>query len=48
MWKIVLVLLATALFILMARLACDRPALDTRIGSVPTVTAAVMYAGIRG
>jgi hypothetical protein len=48
MWKIVLVLLATALFILMARLAYDRPALDMRIGSAPTMTAGLMYAGIRG
>ena len=48
MWKIVLVLLATALCILMARLAYDRPSLDMLVGSAPTVTAAVMYAGIRG
>jgi hypothetical protein len=48
MWKIVLVLLATALFILMARLSYERPFLDSRIGYAANVTPALMYAGVRG
>lgn len=53
MWKIVVVLLLTALAILMARLAADAPILDPRIGTVISSQAAketppLMYAGIRG
>ena len=53
MWKIVVVLLLTALAILMARLASDAPFLDTRTGAVSlqttaTATPPLMYAGVRG
>ena len=53
MWKIVVVLLLTAMAILMARLASDAPILDTRIGTVVSVqttatTPPLMYAGVRG
>jgi hypothetical protein len=48
MWKIVLVLVATALFILMARLSYERSFFDTRIGTAPNVTPGLIYAGIRG
>jgi hypothetical protein len=48
MWKIVLVLLATALFILMARLSYERPLFDSRIGYAANATPALMYAGVRG
>jgi hypothetical protein len=47
MWKIVLVLVVTALFILMARLSYERP-FDTRIGYAANVTPGLIYAGIRG
>ncbi len=40
MWKIVVVLLLTALAILMARLAADAPILDPRIGTVMSSQAA--------
>lgn len=53
MWKIVVVLVLTALAILMARLATDVPLFDARIGAVSieagTVhTPPLMYAGVRG
>ena len=48
MWKIVLVLVATAIFILMARLSYERPVFDTRIGYAANVTPGLIYAGIRG
>jgi len=53
MWKIVVILLLTALAILMARLAYDAPVTDTRAGAVSLQTSAtaappLMYAGIRG
>jgi hypothetical protein len=57
MWKIVLVLLLTALVILLARLAYDAPVIQTRVGAlvsqaqggVPAPLApALMYAGVRG
>ena len=48
MWKIVLVLLATALFILMARLSYERPLFDSRIGYAANATPALVYAGVRG
>jgi hypothetical protein len=57
MWKIVVVLLLTALAILLARLAYDAPVIQTRVGalvsqvrggvSVPDAPA-LMYAGVRG
>lgn len=54
MWKIVMVLLLTALTILAARLVYDAPVIQTRVGAV-TGTAApapltppLMYAGVRG
>ena len=47
MWKIVLVLVATAVFILMARLSYERPLFDSRIGYANS-TPALMYAGARG
>ena len=54
MWKIVVVLLLTALAILVARLVYDAPVIQTRVGEL-TGTAApapvappLMYAGIRG
>ena len=54
MWKIVVVLLLTALAILIARLAYDAPVIQTRVGTL-TVTAGqapltppLMYAGVRG
>ncbi len=54
MWKIAVVLLLTALAILMARLAYDAPAIQTRIGALilapaPALRAPpLMYAGVRG
>ena len=57
MWKIVLVLLLTALVILLARIPYDAPAIQTRVGAlvsqtqggVPApVVPALMYAGVRG
>ena len=57
MWKIVVVLLLTALAILLARLAYDAPVIQTRVGAlvsqtqggVPApVAPALMYAGVRG
>lgn len=48
MWKIVLVLLATAVFILMARLSYERPFFDSRIGYAANVTPELMYGGVRG
>ena len=53
MWKIVVVLILTALAILMARLAYEAP-IDTRLGaaavgaSAPALTPPLMYAGVRG
>jgi hypothetical protein len=57
MWKIVLVLLLTALAILAARLAYDAPVMQTRVGALVSemrggasapLTPPLMYAGIRG
>ena len=49
MWKIVVVLLLTALAILAARLAYDAPVIQTRVGFTAAVeTPVLMYAGIRG
>jgi hypothetical protein len=57
MWKIVLVLLLTALAILLARLAYDAPVIQTRVGMLAAETRAeapapltppLMYAGVRG
>ncbi|MGZ5850675.1 MAG: hypothetical protein ACXWJN_08845 [Methyloceanibacter sp.] len=57
MWKIVVVLLLTALAILLARLVYDAPVIQTRVGALVSqvqgsVTAplapALMYAGVRG
>ena len=54
MWKIVVVLVLTALAILMARLAYEAPHFDTRLGAsaigshVPVLTPPLMYAGVRG
>jgi hypothetical protein len=57
MWKIVLVLLLTALAILLARLAYDAPVIQTRVGELVSQMRAdapqplappLMYAGVRG
>jgi len=53
MWKIVVVLVLTALAILGARLAYDAPFLETRTGAISleatsTDTPLLMYAGVRG
>ena len=57
MWKIVVVLLLTALAILLARLAYDAPVIQARVGALVSgaqggVSApgapALMYAGVRG
>jgi intracellular septation protein A len=54
MWKIVVVLLLTALALLVARLAYDAPAIKTRVGAAielqapALVTPPLMYAGVRG
>ena len=48
MWKIVLLLVVTALFILTARLAFEPRQPDLRIGSAEPVSTGLMYAGVRG
>jgi hypothetical protein len=57
MWKIVLILLVTALAILVARLVYDAPVIQTRVGQLVSVmraaapqplTPSLIYAGIRG
>jgi hypothetical protein len=57
MWKIVVVLLLTALAILMARLVYEAPVIQTRVGMLAAEMLApapaplappLMYAGIRG
>jgi hypothetical protein len=57
MWKIVVVLLLTALAILLGRLSYDAPVIQTRVGAlasdlqggVPAPLAPpLMYAGVRG
>jgi hypothetical protein len=56
MWKIVLVLLLTALAILVARLVYDAPVVQTRVGAAMEIFGGapaplappLMYAGIRG
>jgi hypothetical protein len=53
MWKIVVVLLLTALAILMARLVYDAPVIQTRVGAITLEAASLetpplMYAGVRG
>jgi hypothetical protein len=57
MWKIVLVLVLTALAILGARLAYQAPMVQTRIGALVSdmqggvsapLEAPLMYAGVRG
>jgi hypothetical protein len=54
MWKIVMVLLLTALAILLARLAYEAPMVQTRIGFLTSISAPapltppLMYAGVRG
>ncbi|MBK5199319.1 MAG: hypothetical protein JJE37_13740 [Methyloceanibacter sp.] len=57
MWKIVVVLLLTALAILAARLVYNPPVIQTRVGMLVALTGAeapaletppLMYAGIRG
>jgi hypothetical protein len=54
MWKIVVVLLLTALAVLAARLAYDAPVIQTRVGEIlgaaapAPVMPPLMYAGVRG
>jgi hypothetical protein len=57
MWKIVVVLLLTALAILLARLVYDAPVIQTRVGALVSYTQGgvgvplapvLMYAGVRG
>jgi hypothetical protein len=57
MWKIVVVLLLTALAILAARLAYDAPVIQTRVGMLSAATGSeapaplippLMYVGVRG
>ena len=56
MWKIVIVLLATAAFILLARIAYDAPVIQTRVGLSSLfspvlgtrLSAPLAYAGVRG
>lgn len=57
MWKIVVVLLLTALAILLARLAYDAPVIQTRVGALVSdlrggvsapLMPQLMYAGVRG
>jgi hypothetical protein len=57
MWKIVVVLLLTALAILLARLAYEAPMVQTRVGQLVShmradapepLTPPLMYAGVRG
>jgi hypothetical protein len=45
MWKIVLLLLATAICILIAQLVADAPVIQTRVGAIGTP---LMYGGVRG
>ena len=47
MWKIVLVLLATAAAIFMARLAYEPPHPNTKVGTA-SFEATYAYAGVRG
>jgi hypothetical protein len=47
MWKIVLVLLATAAAIFMARLAYEPPPQNTKLGTA-SFEATYAYAGVRG
>jgi hypothetical protein len=57
MWKIVVVLLLTALAILLARLVHEAPSIETRVSTVVSVIQGgtparlqptLMYAGVRG
>ena len=57
MWKIVVVLLLTALAILLARLVYEAPVIQTRVGALVSqmqggasapLMAPLMYAGVRG
>ena len=57
MWKIVVVLLLTALAILLARLVYQAPVIQTRVGMLAALTGTeapapltppLMYAGVRG
>ncbi|MGH6865154.1 MAG: hypothetical protein ACREDO_03015 [Methyloceanibacter sp.] len=54
MWRIVVVLLMTAIAILLARVVYEAPVLETRFGALQATapahseTPAFMYAGIRG
>ncbi|HEX2448537.1 MAG TPA: hypothetical protein VHK26_10190 [Methyloceanibacter sp.] len=57
MWKIVVILLLTALAILMARLIYEAPVLQTRVGAIVSemqggapapLAPPLMYAGVRG
>jgi hypothetical protein len=57
MWKIVVVLLLTALAILLARLVYQAPVIQTRVGMLAVMTRSgapapltppLMYAGVRG
>jgi hypothetical protein len=57
MWKIVVVLMLTALAILLARLVYDAPVIQTRVGALVSqvqggvsapLAPALMYAGVRG
>ena len=56
MWKIVVVLLLTALAILLARLVYEAPVIQTRVGTLASqmqggapapLVPALMYAGVR-
>jgi hypothetical protein len=49
MWKIVFILLVTALSLLIAQLIAEVPVIQTRVGvSVGVETPALAYAGVRG
>ncbi len=54
MWKIAIVLLATASFILLARVAYDTPVIQAGLSSLfspvsgPKFSAPLAYAGVRG
>jgi hypothetical protein len=55
MWKIAIVLLATASFILLARVAYDTPVIQAGLSSLfsplvsgPKLSAPLAYAGVRG
>jgi hypothetical protein len=54
MWKIVMVLLLTAIAVLAVRLAYDAPVIQTRVGEIMGTAAPapvmppLMYAGVRG